>query len=155
MKTSSSPFHVGLMQACNHEGMQMMRRVLLLGMLLLIPVLLATAGTFLSAPSGPPAVDATPVELGPGPDGAPAHGLEPAPAPAPGPGGAASDTGDVPRTQPEAPPAAPPVHELPAAPVPVRPAEPVPVLPPVVIDDDDDEADDDGDGDGAGEDNDQ
>ena len=141
------------MQACNHEGMQMMRRVLLLGMLLLIPVLLATAGAFLSAPSGPPAVDATPVELGPGPDGTPAHGLEPVPGPSPS--GAASGTGDVPRTQTETPPAAPPVQGPPAAPVPAPPADPVPVLPPVVIDDDDDGDDDGADDDGAGEDNDQ
>lgn len=126
------------MQACNDEGMQMMRRVLLLGTMLMVPVLLAMAGTFLSAPSGPPNVDATPIELGPGPDGAPAHGMEPNPSMSPS---AAPDTGGTPQPQPTE---APPVPVPPAAPVPTPPAEPVPVLPPVVIDDDDDEDDDGG-----------
>lgn len=106
--------------------MQMIRRVLLMVAVLLVPALLAVAGTMLAAPAGPPQVDSRTVEMGAGPDGKPAPGLEPAPTPDPVP--------------PQAP--APPAPEppLPAAPeAPAVPPQPVPVVPPVVIDDDDDD----------------
>ncbi|MCT9868983.1 hypothetical protein [Paenarthrobacter aurescens] len=109
--------------------MQTMRRVLLLGALLVVPVLLAVAGTLLAAPSGPPAVDANPIELGPGPDGRPAPGLEPTPAPTT-PGTAPTTPAPAPTTPAPTPP--------PVAPAPAPPVVPQPVVPPVVIDDDDD-----------------
>ncbi|MGO4145407.1 hypothetical protein AB4Y77_10010 [Paenarthrobacter sp. YAF11_1] len=111
--------------------MQTMRRVLLLGALLVVPVLLAVAGTLLAAPSGPPAVDANPIELGPGPDGRPAPGLEPTPSPTT-PAPAPTTPAPAPTTTP------PPVAPAPAPPVVPQPVVPVPVVPPVVIDDDDD-----------------
>ncbi|NQD88137.1 hypothetical protein HP499_10005 [Paenarthrobacter sp. CM16] len=113
--------------------MQTMRRVLLLGALLVIPVLLAVAGTLLAAPSGPPAVDANPIELGPGPDGKPAPGLEPTQTPTQTPSPSPTPTPPAPTPPPVAPPPAP----APPAPSP-EPVVPVPVVPPVVIDDDDD-----------------
>ncbi|MGF4043494.1 hypothetical protein ACQW07_08860 [Paenarthrobacter nitroguajacolicus] len=132
MKTSSSLFHEGLMEACNDEYMQTMRRVLLLGAMLLVPVLLAVTGTLLAAPAGPPEVDANPIELGPGPDGRPAPGLEPTPGPS-----QPSPSPSAPQEPTPAPPITP-APAPPAAPVPAPPAAPVPVVPPVVIDDDDD-----------------
>lgn len=109
--------------------MQTTRRVCLLGAMLLVPVLLAVAGGLLSAPAGPPKVDTSPVQLGPGPDGSPALGLEPRESPAP----------SHPSANPDPPP--PAVETPPAVPVPAPapPAAPIPVLPPVVIDDDDDD----------------
>ncbi|MFJ6456616.1 hypothetical protein [Paenarthrobacter sp. NPDC091669] len=118
--------------------MQTMRRVLLLGALLVVPVLLAVAGTLLAAPSGPPAVDANPIELGPGPDGRPAPGLEPTPSPTT-PAPAPTTPGTSPTTPAATPPpVAPAPTPPPAPPVVPQPVVPQPVVPPVVIDDDDD-----------------
>ncbi|WP_185751182.1 hypothetical protein [Arthrobacter sp. 31Y] len=114
--------------------MQTMRRVLLLGAMLLVPVLLAVAGTLLAAPSGPPAVDANPIELGPGPDGRTAPGLEPTPVPEPS---SPASVGPSQPAVPAEPTPAPPTTPPPAPAPPVVPA-PVPVVPPVIIDDDDD-----------------
>lgn len=141
MKISSSPFHEPLINPCNHKGMLMMRRVLIMAAVLVIPVLLAVAGSLLAAPAGPPSVDSRPVRLAAGPDGAPAPGLEPVSPPA-------APQEPVPAPQ-EAPPATAPVEPAPLPPAPAPAVPPAPVVPPVIIDGDDgisDGAADDGEG---------
>ncbi len=120
----------------------MIRRIAVLAAVLVIPVLLAVAGSLLAAPAGPPDIDSQPVLMEAGPDGKPAPGLEP-PAPP-----AASEPGVPAPAEPLAPPAPaePPAAPAPAAPPPAAPppaqVPPAPVAPPVVIEDDDDAFDD-------------
>lgn len=114
----------------------MFRRILLMAGILLVPVLLALAGSLLAAPAGPPEIDRQPVRLTAGPDGKPAPALEPEPVPQPAPG---TKPGTKPGATPSAPPAKPVPSPSPSAtPSGELPAPPAPVLPPVVIDDDDD-----------------